>query len=109
MYELYYGYIKNKYGNKTSLLFTDTDSFMYKIQTEDVYEDFNNDKEMLDFGNYSAKWKYYNNSNILVVGKMMDYLQKNIFGLKPKMYSFPVDGCSEYKKAKGANKNIVAK
>ena len=55
MYELYYGYIKNKYGNKTSLLFTDTDSFMYKIQTEDVYEDFNNDKEMLDFGNYSAK------------------------------------------------------
>ena len=55
MYELYYGYIKNKYGNKTKLLFTDTDSFMYKIQTEDVYEDFNNDKEMLDFGNYSAK------------------------------------------------------
>ena len=26
MYELHYGYIKNKYGNNSRLLFTDTDS-----------------------------------------------------------------------------------
>ena len=30
------------------LLFTDTDSLMYEIKTEDVYEDFSNDKEMFD-------------------------------------------------------------
>ena len=36
MYESYYDYIKNKYGNKSKLLFTDTDSLMYEIKTEDV-------------------------------------------------------------------------
>ena len=36
MYESYYDYIKNKYGNKSKLLFTDTDSLMYEIKIEDV-------------------------------------------------------------------------
>ena len=44
----------------------------YEIKTEDVYEDFSNDKEMFDFSNYSTKWKYYDNSNKLVVGKIKD-------------------------------------
>ena len=44
MYESHHDYIKNKYGNKSRLLFTDTDSLMYEIKTEDVYEDFSNDK-----------------------------------------------------------------
>ena len=43
---------------------------MYKIKTEDVYEDFSNDKEMFDFSNYSTKSKHYDNLNKLVVGKM---------------------------------------
>ena len=44
-------------------LFTDTDSLMYEIKTEDVYEDFSNNKEMFDFINCSTKSKYYDNSN----------------------------------------------
>ena len=36
MYEFHYGYIKNKYDTKSKLLFTDTDSLMYEIKTEDV-------------------------------------------------------------------------
>ena len=28
---------------------------MYEIKTEDVYEEFSSDKEMLDFSNYSSK------------------------------------------------------
>ena len=36
MYEFHYGYIKNKYGNNSRLLSTDTDSLMYEIKTEDV-------------------------------------------------------------------------
>ena len=39
MYEFYYDYIKNKYDNRSKLLFTDTDSLIYEIKTEDVYED----------------------------------------------------------------------
>ena len=63
MYEFHYDYIKNKYGNNSRLLFIDTDSLMYEIKTEDVYEDFSNHKEMFDFSNYSTKSKYYHNSN----------------------------------------------
>ena len=66
MYNFHYHYIKNKYGNKSKLLFTDTDSLMYEIKTADVYEDFNSDKEMFDFTNYSTKSKYYDDSNKLV-------------------------------------------
>ena len=72
MYEFHYDFIKNKYANNSRLLFTDTDSLMYEIKTEDVYKDFSNDKEMFDFSNYSTKSKYYDNSNKLVVGKMKD-------------------------------------
>ena len=38
----------------TRLLFTDTDSLMYEIKTEDVYEDFSNNKGTFDFSNYST-------------------------------------------------------
>ena len=54
------------------LLFADSDSLIYEIKTEDVYEDFSSDKEMFDFSNYSTKSKYYDNSNKIVIGKMKD-------------------------------------
>ena len=72
IYEFYYDYIKNKYGNNARLVLTDTDSLMYEIITEDVYEDFSKDKEMFDFSNYSVKSKYYDDSNTLVAGRMKD-------------------------------------
>ena len=46
MYEFHYDYIRNKYDNKSKLLFTDTDSLMYEIKIEDVYEDFSDNKEI---------------------------------------------------------------
>ena len=61
-----------KYGNNSTLLFTDTDSLVYEIKTEDVWEGFSNDKEMFDFSNYSIKSKYCDDSNKLVVGKSKD-------------------------------------
>ena len=65
MYEFHYDYIKNKYDNKSKLLFTDTDSFMYEI--ENVYEDFSSNKEIFYFSNYLTKSKYYDDSNKLVI------------------------------------------
>ena len=55
VYESHYDYIKYNYGNDSRLLFTDTDSLMYEIKTEDIYKDFSNDKEMFDFSNYLTK------------------------------------------------------
>ena len=78
---------------------------MYEIKTEDVYKDLSNDKEMLDFSNYSTNLKYYNNSSKLVVGKMKDETAgvaiEEFVRLKPKIYSYLVDDNKEHKKAKG--------
>ena len=39
MYQFHYEYVKSKYGDQAKLLFTDTDSLCYHIQTEDVCKD----------------------------------------------------------------------
>ena len=112
MYELHYDYIKNKYDNKSKLLFTDTDSLMYEIKTEDIYEDFSNNKGMFYFSNYSTKSKYHDDTNKLVIAKMKNETAgvaiEEFARLKPNMYSYLVNDNSEHKKAKGVNRNIVA-
>ena len=70
MYEFHYDYIKNKYGNISRLLFFNTGSLMYEIKAKDAYEDFSKDKEMPGFSNYSAKSKFYDDSNKLVVSTL---------------------------------------
>ena len=72
MYEFHYHYNKNRYGNNSRILFTVTDSLMYEIKIENIYEDFNNNKKMFDFSNYSTKSKYYKDSNKLVIHEMKD-------------------------------------
>ena len=44
VYDFKYSYIESKYHDKEKLLFTDTDSLTYEIDTEDVYKDFWADK-----------------------------------------------------------------
>ena len=111
MYQIHYDYNKNIYDNNSRLLFTDTDSLMYEIKTEDVYEDFNSDKKMFDVSIYSTKSKYYDNSNKLVIGKMKgestSFAIKEFIGLKLKMYSF-LENNSKHEKEKGVNRNVVA-
>ena len=112
MYEFLYDYIKNKYDNKLKLLFTDTNSLMYEIKTENVFEDFISNKEMFNFSNYSIKPKYFDDSNKLVIGKMKDKTGgiaiEKFVKLKPKMHSILVDDNSEHKKAKDVNRNVIA-
>ena len=40
MYEFWYDYIKSKCGDRAKLCYTDTDSFVIHIITEDFFEDF---------------------------------------------------------------------
>ena len=70
MYQFHYDYIKNKYGNNSRLLFTDTDSLMYKIKTVDVYEDYSTIEKCLTLVIIQLSQNI--NSNKLVIGKMKD-------------------------------------
>ena len=61
-----------------------------KLKLKMSYEDFSRDKEVFDFSNYSAKSKYFDNWNKLVIVKMKDetggIASEELVGLKPKMY-----------------------
>ena len=59
---------KSKFGAK--LLFTDTDSLVYEIKTEDVYEDFYQDKNFFDFSGYLLDSKFFNPVNKKVTGNL---------------------------------------
>ena len=74
--------------------FTDTDSLMYEIKTEDIYEGFSKDKEMFEFNNHAVMSKYYDDSTKLVVGKIKDEMSvatiREFVELKLKTDSFLV-------------------
>ena len=70
MPEFHYDYIKNKNGNKSRLLLTNTDILVYEIGTENVNEYFSKNKEMFDFSDYFSKSKFFNDSNALVIDNM---------------------------------------
>ena len=53
MYDFHYGYIKLEYGELARILFTDTDSLCYEIQTDDFYKDIAEDvPKWFDTSNY---------------------------------------------------------
>ena len=72
MYDFHYNYIKNKYRDKAKLLFTDTDSLTYEIETKDVYKDFWNDKDIFDNSDYLQNSPYFDKTNKKVIGKFKD-------------------------------------
>ena len=113
MYDFHYNYIKQKYGSKAKLLFTDTDSLTYEIETEDVYRDFWNDKDKFDNSYYPENSPFYDNTNKKVIGKFKDECQSipvaEFIGLRSKMYSYIKDNNQNNKTAKGIKKNIIKK
>ena len=56
MYEFWYDYIKPKYEEKPKLCYTDTDSFIIYIETEDL-DIANNVKKWFDTSNYDESDK----------------------------------------------------
>ena len=111
MYDFHYNYIKNKYGEKATLLFTDTDSLTYEIEAEDVYQDFWNDKDRFDNSDYSENSLYFDKTNKKVIGKFKDEAAGvpicEFIGLRSKMYSYIKDNQKGGKTAKGIKKNVI--
>lgn len=76
MYDFHYGYTRKRYGERAKLLFTDTDSLMCEIETEDIYEDLWKDKEFDNSDYHDKKSKYYSEENKKVIGKFIRMRRK---------------------------------
>ena len=116
MYDFHYNYVIAKYGNKAKLLFTDTDSFLYEIQTEDFYKDISGDvKDRFDTSEYPEGHPsgIPTGINKKVLGMYKDEAKgkniKEFVGLRAKLYSFKMEEGKENKKCKGIKKAVVEK
>ena len=116
MYYFHYNYIKPKYGEKAKLLFTDTDSLMYEIETEDFYQDIKPDvRNLFDTSNFPKDHLsgIEVGLNKKVIGMMKDEAgdgqMSKFVGLRGKQYSYKMDEGKEEKKCKGMAKSVVKK
>ena len=111
MYDFHYKYIKEKYGEKAKLLFTDTDSLTYEIEAKDVYKDFFKDKDKFDNSDYPEYSPFFYKENKKVIGKFKDEAAGipiiEFVGLRSKMYSYIKDNQKGGKTAKGIKKNVI--
>ena len=114
MYDFHYQYIKPKYGAKAKLLFTDTDSLMYEIETEDFYKDISKDvKDRFDTSDYPKNHPsgIPTGINKKVLGMFKDEAAgkriKEFVGLRAKLYSFIMEDGKENKRCKGVKKQVV--
>src|SRR5437868_7564014 len=113
MFEFHYRHMEPKYGDNLKLCFTDTDSLLYEITTDDVYKDMQEDLHLYDTSDYPTNHPLHSNKNNKIPGLMKDEMNGQIIeefvGLRAKMYSVKLFGGKELKKAKGVPKNVVDK
>ena len=113
MYDFFYNELKEQYGPKCELLYTDTDSLLVEIETDDVYKDIEKNKDLYDTSDYPKEHKLYSNINKKVLGKMKDECNGTqiveCVCLRPKMYSILKAHEKNIKKAKGVKKSVVNK
>jgi len=112
MYSFYYDHLKDRYRDRCSLLFTDTDSLCCEIQTADLYADMGDSLDLYDTSNFSSEHPQYSESNRRVLGKFKSetgsIAPAEFVGLKAKMYSLHAPKTS-FTKVKGVQKHYVRK
>ena len=114
MHKFQYDYISPKYGDKAKLCYTDTDSFIIYIKTEDFFKDISNDVEgWFDTSNYDKNDKrpIAIGKNKKVTGLFKDELGgkriTEFAALRPKAYSYLDDDGNEHKKSKGTKRCVI--
>ena len=111
MHKFWYDDVSPKYGDKAKLCYTDTDSFIIYIKTEDFFEDISNDVERwFDTSNYDKNDKrpLPIGKNKKVPGLFKDELggkiMTEVVALRPKAYAYLDD---EHKKSKGTKRCVI--
>ena len=113
MYDWYYSHLKNVYSDRARLLYTDTDSLIVHIKTDNIYADMAQHADQYDTSNYPTDHVLHSTVNDKVLGKMKDECAgtpiAEFVGLKPRMYSIlKADGGQE-RRSKGLKKSVVKK
>ena len=114
IYKFWYDYFKPKYWDRAKLCYTDTDSFIINIITEDFFEDISNDVEAwYDTSNYDENDKrplpIGTNKKVISLFKyeLEGRIMKECFALRAKIYSYLMDDNSEVKISKGTKKCVI--
>lgn len=114
VYDCYCNQLKARYGEKLTLMATDTDSLMFYEETDDVYKDMIQNLHLFDTSNYPTDSPLYSLERKQTVGVMKDELGgiplKEFVALRPKMYSFIYhknDQEINEKRCKGVSKVVV--
>ena len=111
MYNFYYNTLKKNYGDNIRLLYTDTDSVIIHVTTDDIYCDMQANISDYDTSNYPADHPLFSNTNKKIIGKFKDELGGQLLtefiGIRPKMYSYV--GEDSGKRAKGVKKSVLKK
>ena len=101
--------MKVKYPD-CELLYTDTDSLVYNIKTDDLYQDMYDNRIKFDLSN-SKIINFNNIENEKVILKFKDETKfipiTDWISLCPKSYSYITDDKKDARKGKGVTKNIL--
>ena len=113
MYEFHYNVMKKHFGENMRLLYTDTDSLIYEIFSEDVYEELKEISQHFDFSNYPKNSCLYSDCHKKIPGYFKDEcggkIVEKFVGLRSKMYSLKVLDEQEVKVAKGVKTPVIKK
>ena len=94
MFDFHYNYIKKKYNDNATLLYTDTDSLVYEIKTTDLYKDMKDNQSYFDFSEFPKTNPYYSDLNSMIQGIFKEENKGSIITEfvvdKAKMYSYEV-------------------
>ena len=112
MYQFYYDVLKKKHNESIKLVYTDTDSYVIQTFTEDIYKDFKEFNQYMDFSDYPVEHPCHDKTNKKKLGYFKDECSGKVItkfiGLKPKSYTFTILGEEEEQKTpKGVVKHKV--
>ena len=113
LYEFHHEYMLPLFHDKCKIMYTDTDSLIYRVECEDVYETMKRDIARFDTSDYPMDNAYgMPLANKKVPGLMKDEnngaIMTEFVGLRAKMYAVRVDDKKDIKKVKGVKNNVVA-
>lgn len=113
LYYFHYSVMKRLYPNNIKLAYTDTDSLLYFVKTDDFYNDMKKNIKYFDTSNFTDNNIYgMPQANAKIPGYFKDEMGGDIIsefvGLRAKLYCIQSETAT-IKKAKGVTKPITKK